>query len=170
MGQRRGSPLRLYAKPSAIDFDRPVIPPKRDPGTLTESCPRMIGAPSNSSWSKAVRSSSAPTSPAPVEATNHQTWHHQLFSALNVTTGEATGECYYRRESEEFLVFMNAVAAKYANRELHVVVDNLGTHFTTTVREWLADLGSRCRHNPRQVRWIESDVTSLRDTWCSMLL
>jgi hypothetical protein len=33
---------------------------------------------------------------------------------------------------------MKTVAAKYTDRELHVVVDNLGTHFTTEVRNWLA--------------------------------
>jgi DDE superfamily endonuclease len=31
------------------------------------------------------------------------------------------------------------VAAKYVDRELHVVVDNLGTHFTAEVRNWLTD-------------------------------
>lgn len=34
---------------------------------------------------------------------------------------------------------MKTVAAKYVDRELHVVVNNLGTHFTTEVRDWLAD-------------------------------
>lgn len=61
-----------------------------------------------------------------------------LFGALDVATGEVAGECYQRRGSEEFLAFMRTVAAKYANREIHVVVDDLGTHFTTTVQEWLA--------------------------------
>lgn len=32
---------------------------------------------------------------------------------------------------------MKTVAAKYVDRELHVVVDNLGTHFTAEVRDWL---------------------------------
>jgi hypothetical protein len=43
-----------------------------------------------------------------------------------------------RRGSEEFLEFMKTVAAQYADREIHVVVDNLGTHFTLDVRDWLA--------------------------------
>ncbi len=34
---------------------------------------------------------------------------------------------------------MKTVAAKYVGRELHVVVDNLGTHFIAEVRDWLAD-------------------------------
>jgi hypothetical protein len=34
---------------------------------------------------------------------------------------------------------MKPVAAKYVDRELRVAVDNLGTHFTAEVRDWLAD-------------------------------
>jgi hypothetical protein len=62
-----------------------------------------------------------------------------LFGALDVATGEVTDECYPRRGSKEFLSFMKTVAAKYVDRELHVAVDNLGTHFTAEVRDWLAD-------------------------------
>jgi len=29
--------------------------------------------------------------------------------------------------------------SQYVDREIHVVVDNLGTHFTAEVRDWLAD-------------------------------
>jgi hypothetical protein len=35
--------------------------------------------------------------------------------------------------------FVKTVAAKYIDRELLLVVDNLGTHFTAEVRDWLAD-------------------------------
>jgi hypothetical protein len=62
-----------------------------------------------------------------------------LVGALEVATGEVTGECYPRRGSAEFLSFMKTVAAKYIDRELHVVVDSLGAHFTAEVRNWLAD-------------------------------
>lgn len=37
---------------------------------------------------------------------------------------------------------MKTVAAKYVDRDLHVVVDNLGTHFTTEVSDWPADTPS----------------------------
>jgi hypothetical protein len=33
---------------------------------------------------------------------------------------------------------MKTVVAKDVDRELHVVADNLGTHFTAEVRNWLA--------------------------------
>jgi transposase len=62
-----------------------------------------------------------------------------LFAAFNVTTGDVTGECYPKRGSEEFLAFMTKVAAQYADREVHVVIDNLSTHFTPEVQAWLSD-------------------------------
>lgn len=50
---------------------------------------------------------------------------------------------------------MKTVAAKYVDRELHVVVDNLGTHFTAEVRDWLADNQNITLHRtPVGASWI----------------
>jgi hypothetical protein len=62
-----------------------------------------------------------------------------LIEALDIATGEVTEECYPQRRSEEFLAFMKTVTATYVDRNVHVVVDNLRTHFTTDVRDWHAD-------------------------------
>ena len=62
-----------------------------------------------------------------------------LFAAFNVMTGDVTGECHPKRGSEEFLAFMRKVAEQYADREVHVVIDNLSTHFTPEVQAWLVD-------------------------------
>jgi transposase len=51
-----------------------------------------------------------------------------LFAALEVGTGKVTGMHAQRRRREEFLAFMNNVAAAYPNQEIHVVLDNLSTH------------------------------------------
>jgi DDE superfamily endonuclease len=57
--------------------------------------------------------------------------------------------------AEELLAFMKTVAAKYVDRELHVVVDNLGTHFTTEVRDWLTDNPDITLHRtPVGASWI----------------
>lgn len=78
-----------------------------------------------------------------------------LFGALDVFTGEVVGECYPRRGSDEFLAFMKSVATKYVDRELHVVVDNLGTHFTPEVRHWLAEHPSITFHRtPVGASWL----------------
>ena len=78
-----------------------------------------------------------------------------LFGALDVATGEVTGECYPQRGAEEFLKFMKTVALKYGDRELHVVVDNLGTHFTPEVRAWLTNNPNITFHRtPTGASWI----------------
>jgi hypothetical protein len=78
-----------------------------------------------------------------------------LFGALDVATGKVTGKCYPRRGSEEFLTFMKTVAAQYADREVHVVVGNLGTHFTLGVRDWLAANPNITFHRtPVEASWI----------------
>ena len=51
-----------------------------------------------------------------------------LFAALNVATGKVSGRQYKRRRRIEFLDFMNSIVAKYPDRELHVILDNLNTH------------------------------------------
>ena len=51
-----------------------------------------------------------------------------LFAALNVGTGEVTGQHHKRRHRVEFLDFMNRVLAQHDGKEIHVVLDNLSTH------------------------------------------
>lgn len=60
-----------------------------------------------------------------------------LFAALDTITGEVIGECYPRRRIQEFLKFMDAVVARYPDREIHVVLDNLSTHSGNDVDTWL---------------------------------
>jgi transposase len=51
-----------------------------------------------------------------------------LFAALEVTTGLVKTAHYQRRRRREFLDFMNEIVAGHADREVHVVLDNLNTH------------------------------------------
>jgi transposase len=60
-----------------------------------------------------------------------------LFAALEVATGKVTDACTQRHRHQEFLAFLQQVAAAYPRRELHVVVDNLSTHTHPGVRAWL---------------------------------
>lgn len=51
-----------------------------------------------------------------------------LFAALEVHTGLVhIGHCR-RKRRREFLDFMNPLVARYTDKELHVVLDNLSTH------------------------------------------
>jgi len=60
-----------------------------------------------------------------------------LFAALNVATGEVKTAITPRKRREEFLQFMDQVAAESApDEELHVILDNYCTHKKCDV--WLA--------------------------------
>jgi transposase len=47
-------------------------------------------------------------------------------------------DCQPRHRAEEFLRFLRRIARAYAQRELHLVVDNSSTHTTPEVNSWLA--------------------------------
>jgi transposase len=60
-----------------------------------------------------------------------------LFAALETATGMVRVGHYRRRRRREFLDFMNQIVAQYPDKELHVILDNLGTHKPKHDR-WLA--------------------------------
>jgi transposase len=62
-----------------------------------------------------------------------------LFAALNVATGEVIGQCHRRHRHQEFLKFLNELDAKLTREpgvEIHLVLDNYGTHKTAAVKRW----------------------------------
>jgi len=60
-----------------------------------------------------------------------------LFAALNVHTGEVFGECKQTRNGQDFLDFLKKAVKPHAGNPIHVVLDNLSTHATPEVQEWL---------------------------------
>ena len=63
-----------------------------------------------------------------------------LFAALDIATGEVIGECHRRHRHQEFLKFMQTVDSRIPTEvgEIHLVLDNYGTHKTTKVVRWFA--------------------------------
>ena len=62
-----------------------------------------------------------------------------LFAALNAATGQVIGQCHARHRHQEFLKFLKHInAAAPRGRDIHLVMDNYGTHKHPKVREWLA--------------------------------
>ena len=62
-----------------------------------------------------------------------------LFAALNVATGAVIGKCYKRHRQQEFLKFLNEVDAQIEKEpgvEIHIILDNYGTHKTPSVKRW----------------------------------
>ena len=62
-----------------------------------------------------------------------------LFAALNIATGKVMGELHRRHRSKEFLQFLRTIADTVPKTlQVHLVMDNYGTHKTPSVRGWLA--------------------------------
>ena len=62
-----------------------------------------------------------------------------LFAALNVGSGEVLGECKPTRNGTDFLDFLKKAVKPHADKEIHVVLDNLSTHTTPDVEKWLSE-------------------------------
>jgi transposase len=83
-----------------------------------------------------------PMEPGQAERGTHDYVRHgttSLFAALNVATGEVLGKCFKRHRHQEFLKFLEEVDANVPKRpgvEIHIVMDNYGTHKTAAVKRW----------------------------------
>lgn len=61
-----------------------------------------------------------------------------LFAALSLLDGKVIGQCHGRHRHQEFLKFLRRLDREFpGNRQLHLVLDNYGTHKTPEVRAWL---------------------------------
>ncbi|RRD57254.1 IS630 family transposase, partial [Comamonadaceae bacterium OH2545_COT-014] len=62
-----------------------------------------------------------------------------LFAALDVATGKVIGQLKRRHRSVEFVQFLKTIDAVVpGEQEVHLIMDNYGTHKTEKVRAWLA--------------------------------
>jgi transposase len=62
-----------------------------------------------------------------------------LFAALNVLTGNVIGKCFARHRHDEFLRFLRVVDTQVPRRlQIHMILDNYGTHTHPDVKVWLA--------------------------------
>jgi transposase len=62
-----------------------------------------------------------------------------LFAALDVASGVTISNCYRRHRHQEFLRFLNDVDASLpAGFDIHLIMDNYGTHKVSKVQTWLA--------------------------------
>jgi transposase len=62
-----------------------------------------------------------------------------LFAALNVLEGTVIGECQSRHRHQEFLRFLDRIDESVeTGLEIHLILDNYGTHKHPEVKKWLA--------------------------------
>lgn len=61
-----------------------------------------------------------------------------LFAALDTKTGHVIGELHRRHRASEFLKFLHTIDAQTSTElDLHLVLDNYGTHKTPAIHRWL---------------------------------
>lgn len=79
-----------------------------------------------------------------------------LFAALDVATGKVIGQLKRRHRSAEFLQFLKAIdAAVPTDQDVHLIMDNYGTHKTETVRAWfVAHPRYHVHFTPTSASWL----------------
>jgi transposase len=83
-----------------------------------------------------------------------------LFAALNVGTGEVTGQCYPARDGANFLAFLKKAVKPHEGKEIHVVLDNLSIHTTPDIQQWLdAHPNVRFHFTPKGASWVNQIET-----------
>ena len=83
-----------------------------------------------------------PLRPGQVERRTHDYERHgttSLFAALELKTSRIIGQLRRRHRSQEFRKFLGTIEAHVpAGLEVHIVMDNYGTHKTAMIRNWFA--------------------------------
>jgi len=83
-----------------------------------------------------------PLRPGQVERRTHDYTRHgtsSLFAALNVASGRVLTAMHRRHRSIEFRKFLDQIDASVPRAlDVHLILDNYGTHKTPLIRTWLA--------------------------------
>jgi transposase len=82
-----------------------------------------------------------------------------LFAALNMLDGKVIGDCMPRHRHQEFIRFLQLINVKTpTDLDLHLIVDNYGTHKHPRVLRWL-------KRHPR----FHLHFTSTSSSWLNMV-
>jgi transposase len=82
-----------------------------------------------------------PMRPGQIERRTHDYARHgttSLFAALDATTGKIIGQTHRRHRSQEFRAFLDTIEKNVpAELDVHLILDNYGTHKTELIRNWM---------------------------------
>jgi transposase len=110
-----------------------------------------------------------PMMPGMPEKRTHDYMRHgttTLFAALDIATGQVLGQLHRRHRASEFLQFVRHVDSQVpTGLDVHLVMDNYGTHKTAAVRAWFA------RHPRFHVHYTPTSASWLNqvERWFSTL-
>src|SRR5438552_4827435 len=83
-----------------------------------------------------------PMGPGQIERRSHDYKRHgttSLFAAFDVASGQVLGKLHHRHRSREFRRFLDTIERNVpAELDVHLILDNYGTHKTQRIRRWLA--------------------------------
>jgi len=88
-----------------------------------------------------------------------------LFAALDVLTGHVVGQCLPRHRHQEFLRFLRKLDRSFPeDLDLHLIVDNYGTHSRPEVKDWLkAHPRFKLHFTPTSASWVNLVERWFRD-------
>jgi transposase len=97
--------------------------------------------------------------PGQVERRTHDYTRYgatSLFAALDTKTGTVIGRLHRRHCSVEFRKFLDTIDTGVpADLDVHLILDNYGTHKTALIRRWLAKRSSfRVHFTPTSASWL----------------
>jgi len=100
-----------------------------------------------------------PMRPGQIERRTHDYKRHgttSLFAALDVKTGTVIGQLHRRHRSAEFRKFLDTIDQSVPQTlDVHLILDNYGTHKTALIRRWLAKRPRFHVHfTPTSASWI----------------
>lgn len=110
-----------------------------------------------------------PMRPGQAERRTHDYVRHgttSLFAALDVKSGKVIGECHRRHRAREFRKFLGTIDASVPARlDVHLILDNYGTHKTPSIRRWLVRHSRFHLHfTPTSASWM-----NLVERWFGLL-
>jgi transposase len=109
-----------------------------------------------------------PLRPGQVERHTHDYKRNgtlSLFAALEVRSGTVTHQTRARHTGADFLAFLRRLAREYPRGEVHVILDNVSTHKTPDVVNWLARHPRFAFHfTPTSASWMNQV-----ETWFGIL-
>src|SRR5438270_12798696 len=110
-----------------------------------------------------------PLQPGQIERRTHDYKRHgttTLFAALNAKTSEVITQFHQRHRSAQFREFLDLIDAQVPRRlDVHIIMDNYGTHKTPLIRNWFAKRRRFHVHfTPTYASWL-----SLVERWFALL-
>src|SRR5271169_865380 len=110
-----------------------------------------------------------PMGPGQIERRTHDYARHgttSLFAALNTKTGKIIGQNQQRHRSEEFRKFLDTIENNVPEElDIHLIMDNYGTHKTKLIQNWLAKRPRFHVHfTPTSASWL-----NLVERWFALL-